>query len=99
MRCPAPPCSVTKYRGSRCNTDAMRNVSKKLFDAAVAIEEPKRFPYPPSSWPYPSSEFCAWPIPAPKAELRKREGATLKGYGQELGGYGKRFGSSMATAA
>ena len=55
----------------------MRNVPKKLFDAAVAIEEPKRLPYPPSSWPYPSSEFCAWPIPAPKAELRKREGATL----------------------
>src|SRR2546428_11456615 len=77
MRCPAPPCSVTKYRGSRRSRDAMRNVPKKLFDAAVAIEEPKRFPYPPSSWPYPSSEFCAWPIPAPKAELRKREGATL----------------------
>src|SRR5437879_11312374 len=77
MRCPAPPCSVTKYRGSRCNRDAMRNVPKKWFDAAVAIEDPKRFPYPPNPWPYPSSEFCAWPIPAPKAELRKREGATL----------------------
>src|SRR6266446_8346728 len=77
MRCPGPPCSVKKYRGSRCNIEEIKNVPKKLLEAAVAIEEPKRFPYPPIPWPYPSREFRAWLIPAPAAERRNREGATL----------------------
>src|SRR5438034_6414728 len=55
----------------------MTNVPKKFVDAAVAIEVPNRFPYPPIPWPYAASEFCAWPIPAPAAELRSREGAML----------------------
>src|SRR5713226_8030208 len=55
----------------------MTYVPKKLVDAAVAIEEPKRFPYPPASWPYPLREFRALPIPAPAAVLRNREGETL----------------------
>jgi hypothetical protein len=77
IRCPGPPCRVKKYRGSRCSIEEIRNVPKKLLDAAVAIEEPNRSPYPAAPWPYPSREFRAWLIPVPAADRRNREGATL----------------------
>src|SRR6266404_3443794 len=48
MRCPGPPCSVKKYRGSRCNIEEIKNVPKKLLEAAVAIEGISRLADPRS---------------------------------------------------
>src|SRR5260370_27868430 len=39
------------------------------------MEEPKRFPYPPHSWPYPGSTLRACVIPAVKDEARNLDGA------------------------